>query len=93
MIIEQMHSPIHPTLQVPLAQLPALVVVDPAVTAQASEVLFHDGLALGFVVEGKGAAFGRVGFGDDLAAAGAAEGGHFWLFWGCCSRVRRRRKK
>ena len=43
-------SPLHATVQVPFAQLSALGRVDPAGGFQASQVLFHQGLAFGVVV-------------------------------------------
>lgn len=61
--------PLHPTLQVILAQLPTSVIVDSSMTTQAFQVLFHDGLAFCFVVEREGTSFGWDGFGGDLAAA------------------------
>ena len=74
-----LHVPLHPTLQIPFAQFPALLGIDAALAAQAAQVLFHEGLAFGVVVEREGASFGRNGFADDLAAAGAAEGAHVWV--------------
>lgn len=44
--------------------------------AQAPEVLLHDGLTLGVVVEGEGSSFGWRWLRYDLAAARAAHGTH-----------------
>ena len=44
--------------------------------AQAPEVLLHDGLTLGVVVEGDASSFWRRWLGYDLASARAAHGTH-----------------
>jgi hypothetical protein len=72
-------APLHATVQVPFAQLSALGRVDPAGSFQASQVLFHQGLAFGVVVEREGAFRGWIGAPDFDAGAGGAEGGHFGL--------------
>lgn len=42
--------PIHATLQILLAQLSALVIVNSAEAAQAFEILLHDGLTFGVMI-------------------------------------------
>jgi hypothetical protein len=90
-ILHRIHRhqiPLHPTLQIPLTQLSAFIVVDSLVAADAAEVLFHDVLAFGVVVEGEGAAFRWDGFGEFLGAAWGAGGGHCFAVGGWKMAVR-----
>nr|POE47454.1 hypothetical protein CFP56_00785 [Quercus suber] len=68
--------PVHPTLQVRPAQPSALVIIDATKGAQAFEVLFHDRLALGVMIERERSTFGRCRFGDDLPSSRPAECRH-----------------
>jgi len=68
--------PLHPALQIPLTQRPTLVVIDSFVRTNAAQVLLHDGLTFGIVVEREGAALGWGGLGESLRAAWAAKGRH-----------------
>ena len=71
--------PIHAALQVTLTELAALVVIDATMTSQASEILLHQGLAFGVMIQWKGPTLWRCGLGDDLTAARTAEGAHIIL--------------
>lgn len=83
--------PLHPALQIALAQLPAHVVVHALVAAQALQVFLHDRLALGLMVERERAALRRDRLGRDLAATGPAERAHDWLAeWRLSANARRR---
>lgn len=68
--------PLHAALQVALAQLSTLVVVNAAERAETFEILLHDGLALGIVVQGKGTSLRWGGLGESLSAARTAECRH-----------------
>jgi len=70
-------APLHATAQVALAQLTALGRVDSTGGLEAAEILLHERLAFGVVVEREGAFGGRVGAADFDAGAGSAEGRHF----------------
>jgi hypothetical protein len=71
--------PFHATLQVAFAQFAAFGTVDTASGLKAGEILFHDGLALGIVIEWEGAALGWDWFGDFDACTWGAKGGHLVL--------------
>jgi hypothetical protein len=68
--------PFHSALQVAFAQLPADIVVHAFVLPQAFQVIFHDRLTFGFMVQGKRATLRRDWLGDDLTATGPSEGTH-----------------
>lgn len=68
--------PLHPALEIALAQLATLVFVDSSFAAQAFQVHLHYRLAFGFVVERKRSPFWRYWFRGDLASARASKGRH-----------------
>ena len=79
-LVRRHQPPLHATAEVVFAQLAALRRVDAAGGLEAAEVLFHERLAFGVVVEGEGAFCWRVGAANFDAGAGGAEGGHFGGF-------------
>jgi hypothetical protein len=89
-LVRRHQASFHATAQVALAQLATLGRVDSTSSLEAAEVLLHERLAFGVVVQREGALCGRVGAADFDAGAGGAKGGHFggWVLGevegGCC---------
>lgn len=77
-LIRRHQTSLHATVQVAFAQLATLGRVDSAGSFEAAQVLFHQRLAFGVVVEWERAFGGRVGAADFDAGAGGAEGRHFF---------------
>jgi hypothetical protein len=80
-LVRRHQAPLHATAQVAFAQLAALGGIDATSSLQAAQILFHEGLAFGVVVERERALCGRVGAADFDACAGRAEGGHSVVFF------------
>lgn len=68
--------PLHPTLQVTLTQLPTLIIVDPTMTLQALQILLHNRLALGLMVQWETAPLRRSGFREFRPSTRPAECTH-----------------
>lgn len=68
--------PVHPTLQVILAQSPALIVVDTLEASYASQILLHDRLAFGIVIEWERATLRWDRLRELLSTTRAAESTH-----------------
>ena len=75
-LVRRHQASFHATAQVSLAQLAALGRVDSTGGFEAAEVLLHERLAFGVVVEREGAFGGRVGAADFDAGTRGAESGH-----------------